>query len=117
MRWIFSVFSASPVVGSYSNVSAQQRDAANQQTAELMQRLLLVDCKGQTIEALKYEGASAIETSFGVLGQVAVRGLMGDASVMKEMEGFGAKFDEKKMSKLFEEAGLKSEAASASGAH
>ncbi len=71
-----------------------------------MQRLLTVDCHTQTVSALKYEGASAFESAFGVLGQVAMRGLMTDSQVSQGMGGISKYFDESKLQELGKEAGV-----------
>lgn len=115
MRWIFTIFAASPVTGNLANVTPAQRDASHEAAARLMQRLVLVDCKTETVAALKYEGSSAFEASFGALGQVAVRGLMTDPSVGAEMQRFATHIDAQKMEALLAEAGLQSGAKPAAG--
>lgn len=116
MRWIFAMFSASPVVSSMTNATDEQRKAADKQSADLFQRLVLVDCHSEAVNGLKFEGGAAFEVSFTTLGQVAVRGLMVDPKVGAEMQRFGSYFDEQKLQALRSEAGiLPSSAAATAG--
>jgi hypothetical protein len=71
-----------------------------------MQRLMLVDCRKQTVDALKYEGTESIGQAFGVLGQAAMRGLMSDPSVAEGMGGLGKSIDEAKFAEMLKEAGI-----------
>jgi hypothetical protein len=104
--WIFIAMSQHPAIKSYSNVTDAQRDAANRQTGKLMERLLTVDCRKETVAALKYEGASGLEAAFNVLGQVAARGLFSDPKVAEGMAGLASSVDDAKIAELFKEAGI-----------
>ena len=84
--WIYGAMSLHPDVKPYSNMTDAQHEAVLKGGAMLVERLLTVDCKTETVTALKYEGGSAIETSFGVLGQVAMRSLMTDPNVAKAID-------------------------------
>jgi hypothetical protein len=104
--WIFTAMSSHPAVKAYSNIADSQRDAFNKQAGALMQRLLTVDCRTETVASLKYEGSQAIPAAFGILGQVAMRGLMSDPSVAKGVAGLTAGLDNAKLEALGKEAGL-----------
>lgn len=88
VRWIFSGLSASDSVKDLAAISAKERDEINTNTAHLFDRLILIDCRGQAVDAIKYEGPSSFETGFGVLGQVATRSLLSDPIVNENMTGF-----------------------------
>lgn len=70
-----------------------------------MQRLLTVDCRKETIEAIKYEGGGAMETAFGTLGQAAMRQLISAPEVAKGLEQLGEYIDKAEFEKLGVEAG------------
>jgi hypothetical protein len=106
-QWIFAIIAAHPAVQNYAKISADERKTLNLRAAQIIQRFMTVDCRPETVAALKYEGNSAIEASFNVLGQVAMRGLMGDPAVVSEMGNFAKNVDEDAMSALFKEAGLR----------
>lgn len=104
--WIFAAISSHPSVKPMTNLTDAQRDAAIQKAGSLMQRLMLVDCRKQTVDALKYEGTGSIGQAFGVLGQAAMRGLMSDPSVAAGMAGLGKSLDEAKFAEMLKEAGI-----------
>lgn len=113
IKWVFGVISAAPQIKTYSTVTDAQRDALSKQTGQLMQRLLTKDCRTQAVAAIKYEGSSTFESSFEVLGQVAMRGLTSSPEVSK---GFGALsngVDQQSIVDLFKDAGVPQEAPAA----
>jgi len=62
--------------------------------------LLTESCKKKTQDALKFEGGSAIETSFNLLGQVAGRELFSDPRVGANIAGLTKYLDGKKLKDL-----------------
>ena len=83
VRWIFSVAALHPDVSSISSVSTEERSAMSKSVAQLFQKLLTESCRKEFSTAVQYEGATTIETSFNVLGQVAMRALMTNEEVAK----------------------------------
>src|SRR5262249_8155843 len=83
VRWIFAAAALHPDVASICSVSAAERPAMSKAVAELFQRLLTNSCRKEFASAVQYEGATVIESSFSVLGQVAMRSLMSNAEVAK----------------------------------
>lgn len=81
VRWIFANAALHPEVRSISALTAEQRTQINRTNGQLLERLLTESCRKQLQDAVKYEGQRTIELSFQVLGQVAMRELMSDASV------------------------------------
>jgi hypothetical protein len=107
VQWMFAALSLHPAVQPMSSVTPQQRDEANKKVEALFSRLLTHDCHTQAVNALKYEGTSAVGTSFRVLGQVAARDLMSDQNVEKGMGGLGVLFAaDEKFRTLLKEAGV-----------
>jgi hypothetical protein len=104
--WMFSSMSVHPAVQGYSKINDAQREELSKHAAVLLQRLMTEDCRTDTVAALKYEGASAIEASFNVLGQVAMRDLMSDPAVRKGFELLGSQMDIAKFEALGKEAGV-----------
>lgn len=106
MTWIFSAISAHPAIQTYSQMTGAQRDAAIAKAGGLMQRLVTVDCRTETVTAIKYEGDAALGSAFGVVGQVAMRNLFTDPNVALSMEKLSSSVDKAKIGELREEAGL-----------
>lgn len=106
--WAFSAMSAHPDVAKYANFTDEQRTAGSKRVAGLYERLMTVDCRAETIAAVKYEGSAAIGVGFSVLGQVAFRNLMGDAKVNAQLTELEKYVDTKKFEALAAEAGVAS---------
>ena len=90
VRWMFAMMALHPEVESGAKVTAEQRAALSRETALLFQRLLTQACAGETREAVKYEGASTIESSFSLLGQVAARELFSHPRVAEGLSEFAS---------------------------
>lgn len=106
LLWIYAAMSRHPVVQSYSKMTPAEEADLTERAALLLQRLLTVDCRTETIAALRYEGMSTIETAFGVLGETGMRGLMNDPEVTKATSALAGHIDETKFEGLFKDAGL-----------
>ncbi len=105
MQWMFAAMSVNPAITSMTSVTPAQREKYDRSAAALIERLLLKDCRKETLEAVKYEGEKAIEASFSVLGQVAARGLMSDPGTMAGMQNLTTYLDKDKWIALGKEAG------------
>jgi hypothetical protein len=102
VKWIFAAMAQHPAVSSMIAVSEGDVDKANAATGALFMRLLTEACTDATKKAIKYEGALAIQSSFGVLGQVATSELFSDQSVQKVLAGLEKYTDQKKIAALKE---------------
>lgn len=101
VKWFFAMAALHPDVQSISAVTPQQRDGLNHDVAEIFQRLLTESCKAEAKKAMKYEQQTALESSFGVLGQVAAQGLFTDPGVEASMGEFTKYMDEQKLKGIF----------------
>jgi len=100
VKWMFATMTLHPDVKGLAMVSNDQRTELNKTTARLFEGLLTGACLSETREALKYEGQSAIEASFGVLGQVATRELFANPNVANGLAEFGKYFDGERLQKI-----------------
>ena len=85
VKWMVATAALHPDLKAITAVSAQQHDAFNQAVVTLFERLLTNSCKQPAEQAAKFEGASSIEASFQILGQVAARELFAEPSVAAGM--------------------------------
>ncbi len=106
IRWIFSAMALHPDVAPYAKITPAARDEFDHEAAALIERMMTVDCRKETVEALKYEGPASLETPFSTLGQVAMRGLMGHPTVAADMTKFASYADKAKLADLYKEAGV-----------
>jgi len=97
VRWVFATAALHPKVASFVNVSAAQREKLNRDMGALVEKLLTETCRKQTQDAVKYEGALAVQQSFNVLGQVAMMELMSDKAVSEGVDAFAQYIDKKKL--------------------
>ena len=105
VRWIFGAIADHPAVSDFSNVSEESRRESAVLSAQMMERLVLEDCRPQAILALRYEGYNAIEEAFGAVGEMAMGDLMADESVSSQMDALGTHVDEARWRALATEAG------------
>ena len=76
--WVFAAIASHPDIQHYATITSDQQTAIIKKAAALVDRLVTVDCRKQAVDAIKYEGASAMEASFTTLGEIAMRGLMSE---------------------------------------
>lgn len=106
VKWIFASVSASPQVADMTRITAAERTAYQRRAGELFNRLMTVDCRKETVAALRYEGIRTIESGFGVLGGVAMRGLMSDPAVTASMGEMATSTTTPALEAVLREAGL-----------
>ncbi len=103
MVWVFTALAAHPAVKPYATVTDAQRAEVSAGTARLLERLVTVDCRKETLAAIKADGPNAIQQAFTVLGQVAVAGLAQDPAVTKAMAVVTGDLDMSKFQSLGQE--------------
>jgi hypothetical protein len=97
IKWIFAAMATHPDVKSLSAVTPEKGEQLNKETAKLVMRLLTQSCKSETRQAVDFEGDETLKASFGILGQVAMQGLMTNAEVSKYFSGFEKHLDAKEL--------------------
>ncbi|OHC99992.1 MAG: hypothetical protein A3H25_11310 [Sphingomonadales bacterium RIFCSPLOWO2_12_FULL_63_15] len=110
LRWVFAAMATNPTIQDMTRVAPEQAAALSANTAKLMQRLLLVDCRKQAVDAIKYEQGGAIQHAFGTLGQIAMSDLMREDSTSAYMGSLDQHLDKAKWAELMAEAGVKAPA-------
>lgn len=99
IKWIFAAMSSHPDVESMSNISPKLKEDLNKQAAEMIMKLLTVRCNEECKQAVKYEGADSLKTSFELLGRVAMQGIMTDRQVKEYLSGMDKYLDKEKLQK------------------
>jgi len=103
VRWMFSSMALHPAVAEIAPISAQARDASNQEMAALLTTLLEERCLNQARAAIQREGPPALTASFTMLGQVALGELSSDPNVTA---GLGALTEFLKSAELDRKLGI-----------
>jgi predicted GNAT family N-acyltransferase len=91
VKWMFATAALHPAVKSIASVTDAERAQSTRSTAELFEKLLTESCRTPAQQAVKYEGAAALQTGFQMLGQVAARELFADPGVthgLAELENY-----------------------------
>ena len=101
-RWVFASMALHPDVVSSSAITPQKREAINQSTGALFNRLLAESCTKEVKEAVKFEGQAALKTAFESLGKLAMQELMSNPAVGAGFSGFEKYVDMKKLKKALE---------------
>jgi hypothetical protein len=110
MRWVFIVISINPNLSDLITVKPEQREPSGRATTKLLERLVLTDCRTEAMEAMKYEGASVMQSSFEVLGRVAMAELISNQATNAEFEKLGTYIDKDAWTELGNEVSGKSRA-------
>ena len=106
--WIYSAMSTHPAIADYSKMTSEQKDLATKKGAGLLVRLMTVDCRSQTVTALRNEGEDALGQSFGVLGKVAMEQLVREPTVQKNLGSLESDFAESvPLKELLKESGVR----------
>jgi len=100
VKWMFAAVALHPEVKGIASISDAQRDELSKATGKLFERLVLESCKAEVVDAVKYEGPAAFQSSFQVLGQVASVGMFSDPAVSSFMSDFAKYIDMKKVQSL-----------------
>lgn len=103
--WVFAAISENPKLAPMVTLSAAQRETFDRQAADLFQRLLLKDCRTESLAALQQDGTSAIAHSFELLGATAGRQMMTDPQVLAAMQHMTRYLDQTQWRAFAAEAG------------
>ena len=86
VQWLFASAALHPDVKGMATVSDKLHAKLAKEAAQVLEKLLNQSCLSEARQALKYEGEKTIETSFGVVGQLAARELLENSSVSAGMD-------------------------------
>ena len=100
VRWVFAITSLHPGVADVAAMSAEMREQSDRTIAALFERLVTIDCRNESRDAIRYEGPQSFEQSFQVLGEVAMTELMAHSAVGAGFQAFTKYIDESKFEVL-----------------
>jgi hypothetical protein len=101
MRWLFVQMAFHPVVADIARTTPESILSVDTRMARLFERLIAVDCRSQSIQAVKYGGNDPFGPSFEVLGKVAMTELMADDKVNAGLAGFTQHLNEAAFDGIF----------------
>ncbi len=95
-----------PEVADLARVPESEREEASRQTARLVERLALTNCRAESAAVLRHDGVEALGAAFEMVGDVAAEGLMAQPAVAAQFEALGAYVDESAWEKFTRENGI-----------
>lgn len=101
VKWMFTAMALHPEVVAMSDVTYQQRDAANKAAAQMIVSLMTEACLTPAKKAVQYEGPLAIQQAFTILGQVAGQELFSNPNVAQGLADFEKHMDANKLRTAF----------------
>jgi hypothetical protein len=95
--WLFEEMSAHPALKPMTTVTDTQRTDARKSVANVVQRLLIDECRPQAAAALRNEGGGVVQRSFWEVAQDSVGSLARDPAVIANMQQIGQYLDTAKI--------------------
>ncbi|HKP34786.1 MAG TPA: hypothetical protein VJT70_08430 [Sphingomicrobium sp.] len=106
MAWMFSVVSSDPALQKFTSLDRPKRDLIATNAGAVFQRLIVVECRGEAVAAIKAEGRGSFAKSFGALGEAAVNQMFNSPQAQQELKSLDKGFDKEKLKALGREAGI-----------
>jgi hypothetical protein len=100
-KFVFVAMAAHPDMKKYSNVTAEDRVETSKSVAQLITRLLTVDCAAQVRETMQGNNSAAFSAAFEQVGKAAMQELMTNAEVTETMGGIQQYLDKEKFKELY----------------
>jgi hypothetical protein len=99
-EWVFLAMGAhSDIKAHLAPTASSAVEDVNKAVASLLMRLMTEDCAQEARDTYEKAGSQAFQSSFGMLGNLAMQELMGDRAVANAMTSFEKYLDAKKLSK------------------
>jgi len=106
IRWMFVVAAANPAFSDLASIGATQREQAFRRAAAVFDRLLLHDCRRQSVAAMQNEGPASLESGFQAVGQLAGREMMSSPASVASLQDMTRFMDLAGLEALRREAGI-----------
>lgn len=88
VEWMFLALATYPTMSKYVTISSNDLEFVDRNAAKIFQDLLMTKCNSEIRDVIRYEGTSALESSFGYLGQTATTTLLTDPHVENRIKNF-----------------------------
>ena len=95
-KWIYFAIAAHPEMASFSNVTADDRQATDEYVGDLVTRLLVDDCP-DAFKAAQGSDPLALQKSFEFVGQVAMQELITNQDVVVAISSYANYADQERI--------------------
>ena len=97
IKWMAKAMVAHPALSDFSAIKATDKSTIDKEFAAYVQKILVDDCKKQTIATFENEGMNAFEGSLELLAQFVLKELMSQKEVASEISAFTSHIDQGKL--------------------
>lgn len=99
-QWMFAIMSLHPDVTAMSKVTDEQRTELSRTTGGLFTNLITKACAPEARDAMQVGGLNAIQDSFRVIGEGAMRELVSNPNVAAGFADFGKYVDNAEVTRV-----------------
>lgn len=97
IKWMAKAMVAHPALTDFSAMKNSDKSNIDKEFAAYVEKILIGDCKKQTVATLENEGPGALEGSLALLAQFVLKELMSQKEVATEFSAFTSHIDQGKL--------------------
>ena len=96
-KWMAKAMVAHPALADFPAIKSTDKSSIDKEFAAYVQKILVEDCKKQTVATFENEGMGALEGSLELLAQFVLKELMSQKEVATEISAFTSHIDQGKL--------------------
>jgi hypothetical protein len=97
IKWMAKAMVAHPALTDFSAMKSSDKAIIDKEFAAYVEKILVGDCKKQTVATLENEGLGALQGSLTLLAQFVLKELMSQKEVATEFSAFTSHIDQGKL--------------------
>ena len=97
IKWMAKAMVAHPALADFPTIKATEKSSIDKEFAAYVQKILVEDCKKQTVATFENEGMGALQDSLELLAQFVLKELMSQKEVATEISAFTSHIDQGKL--------------------
>jgi hypothetical protein len=97
IKWMAKAMVAHPALADFPAIKSTDKSSIDKEFAAYVQKILVEDCKKQTVATFENEGMGALEGSLELLAQFVLKELMSQKEVASEISAFTSHIDQGKL--------------------
>lgn len=97
IKWMAKAMVAHPALADFPTIKSTDKSSIDKEFAAYVQKILVEDCKNQTIATFENEGMGALQGSLELLAQFVLKELMSQKEVASEISAFTSHIDQGKL--------------------
>ena len=97
IKWMAKAMVAHPGLTNFPALEAQEKSVIDKEFAGFVEKMLVADCKKQTLDTFQNEGLPALEGALETLSLLILKELMAQKEVSREIGAFTQYLDQNKI--------------------